>query len=152
MMEQGQSSPMRSGCPLRPLSTLKHLKQMNPKRNGNTMQIRTFDTSYKQNQMCEGETPLWSEHNNKHHFILIGGIIVGYIFDDEDVFELFVGANPNYTIEQIEKDPVEVVNDFGMSAETPDLFCSKDEKFVGAFNTLDEAIKEFENQGSRNGS
>ena len=116
------------------------------------MQVRTFDTSYKQNQMCEGETSHWSEHNNKHHFILNEGLIVGYVFDDEDVFELFVGVSPNYTIEQIAEDPVGVVNACGMSewdddlkkfVTTPSLFDSKDEKFLGAFNTLEDALEAF---------
>ena len=116
------------------------------------MQVRTFDTSYKTNEMCEGETPHWSEHDNKHHFILIDGIIVGYVFDDEDVFELFVGVNPNYTIEQIAKDPAEVVNACGMSewdedlkrfVQIPNLFDFKDEKFIGEFDTLENALENF---------
>ncbi len=41
-MEQGQSSPMRNGCPLRPLSTL---KQMNPERNGNIMNFSNSNTT-----------------------------------------------------------------------------------------------------------
>lgn len=112
-----------------------------------------FDTSHKTNE-GDKENPFWMHHTNYHHMILDSdGVIVGYIFDDEDVFELFVGEHPNITVAEIEAD-IDTLICAGIGEKWdgtewvqthPPIFHSKDEKFLGGFNTLQEAITTWEN-------
>ena len=73
------------------------------------MKVVKLNTSTKTNEMCEGEEPLWTEHICYHHIIFNdNGVIVGYIYDDEDEYELITGQNPNYTIESLKEDPLQI--------------------------------------------
>ena len=112
--------------------------------------IHKFNTTTSCNE-GDQDNPHIMESWSMTHLIVEEGIIVAYIYeDDTPTFELFVGTEPNLTIDEILNDNDLILHagmqDFDKEGNLftyKELFDSKNEKYLGDFDTLEEALNHY---------